>query len=52
MEMKKCNKCLLDKNADDFGIKKEKINGTCKSCVNEYSRNYKKKNKEKVRNLN
>ena len=52
MEMKKCNKCLLDKNADDFGIKKEKINGTCKSCVNEYSRNYKKKNKEKVRASN
>jgi hypothetical protein len=52
MATKKCKKCLVDKNEEDFGLKNKKLNIICKLCINKISREYKKNNKEKVRIAN
>lgn len=40
--MKKCSKCFLEKNLNDF------IRGVCKSCMKEYKKNYYAKNKDTI----
>ena len=46
--MKICNKCGVSKNIEEFYPKRS----DCKECNNRISREYKKKNKEKVRQYN
>lgn len=53
---KVCSKCLQEKSEDRFSPHKgtlDKLNTFCKDCVNEYSREYylKNKNKYKKRNI-
>jgi hypothetical protein len=55
MEKKTCKKCGYTKDICDFGKnnrKKDKINTICKSCDNLKSKNYRLKNKEKIKKLN
>ena len=47
-----CSKCNVSKSLDLFGLIKKKPRSQCKDCVNEYSRNYRKKNPEKIRITN
>jgi DNA mismatch repair ATPase MutL len=50
--MKKCNKCDIEKPFEEFvknKYSKDGITGTCKICASKIQKEYKKNNKEKVR---
>ncbi|MEG2347236.1 MAG: hypothetical protein RSB50_06100 [Cetobacterium sp.] len=47
--MKTCVKCGVEKPIEEFGKNKGYVNGTCKSCINIRSKEWKENNREKVR---
>lgn len=49
METKICKTCGIEKEITEFGKNKGYVNGTCKSCINIRSKEWKVNNKEKVR---
>ena len=49
--MKTCGTCLIEKRVIDFGPHKTAADGRnpkCKSCVSEYNREYRKKNRNRI----
>jgi hypothetical protein len=49
--MKKCNKCLFDKELNQFNSNpktKDKLQSSCKVCEAEYKKQYRIKNKDKI----
>lgn len=51
MEIKKCSKCLIEKNIIEFykeNINSSKHRSLCKQCNNENSKKYRENNKEKI----
>ena len=51
MDSKKCSSCRQIKTLDLFGVKNNKPRSDCKECVNKKSREYYKKNIEKVKKI-
>lgn len=50
MTVKKCSKCNLEKTLDNFNKKTDrKLQPYCRDCDNAYSREYYKKNKDRVK---
>lgn len=52
METKICNRCQLEKNIDEFELRKDtgKYRNTCKECRKSYCKNWYKNNLEHVKN--
>ena len=51
--MKKCNKCLINKNLENFHLdikSKDGFRHTCKECIKKYNNKYKKENEKSVKN--
>lgn len=48
MESKICSKCRIDKSVEEFSTDNGKLKSQCKSCVNEYNKSYKEKNKNNL----
>lgn len=51
METKICNTCCVEKPPTEFGPHKTAVDGynpKCKSCVSEYNREYRQRNRERI----
>lgn len=49
MKTKICTKCKIEKSKEDFSLRGEKLHTQCKSCISENKKQYREKNKEKLK---
>lgn len=52
---KECNNCRQSKNLSEYSFRnktKNQLHETCKECLNKYAKEYRSKNKEKIKNDN